>query len=138
MSSTKIQEYNLDPNNGFAKETSIDEVKTLIESLKTEIVAELSNIGCVKSIQRGTAKGTSSSDLITVTLDTAVNPDKCVVILKDSMSVYGTEISSTGGGEIQTVDLSYLYSLTSTQLQFYGNSADRRHDIVSWQLIEFY
>lgn len=56
MSSSKIQEYNLDPNMGLAKETSVQEVKTIsdeikslisseVASAKSAIIEEMSNIG---------------------------------------------------------------------------------------------
>ena len=48
MSSSKIQEYNLDPNMGLAKEESVQEVKNVSDEIKaligTEIATQLSTL----------------------------------------------------------------------------------------------
>lgn len=48
MSSSKIQEYNLDPNMGLAKEESVQEVKIVSDEIKaligTEIATQLSTL----------------------------------------------------------------------------------------------
>lgn len=50
MGSSKIQEYNLDPNCGFAKEETAQEILDAVNSMETSLTGELT-ANVVKSVQ---------------------------------------------------------------------------------------
>ena len=143
MSSSKIQEYNLDPNMGLAKEESVQEVKTVSDEIKaligTEIATQLSTLqnniitaigynssglsSCIRRIQRGTAFGGES-----VTLSGFTNLDKMVVLL--SGETYYTTGSTPCG--------IYLNTLTTTKLDVSASYEGAKQTKWSYQVIEFY
>ena len=87
MSSSKIQERNLDPNMGLAKEESVQEILSYMEQGVTANV--------VKSVQRGTITLSATENSKTATIN-AVNMDKASV---NFLGVYmGTNSGNHGEG----------------------------------------
>ena len=111
MSSSKIQEYNLDPNMGLAKEESVQEVKTVSDEIKaligTEIATQLNTLktdiiaampsgssgltSCIRKIQRGTAM--FKNEATSVTLSGFSTLGKMVVII-NGLSCYDTYVAT--------------------------------------------
>ena len=94
---------------------------------------------CVKSIQRGTTSAAS------VTIST-VDPEKCLVILKDSVNSASIEYGH--GTQSYVANGSLFSELASTKLTISRNSykyydtslssQKTRYGSVFWQIIEFY
>lgn len=145
MSSSKIQEYNLDPNMGLAKEESVQEVKNVSDEIKaligTEIATQLSTLktdiiaampsgssgltSCIRKIQRGrTYTSTIHLDDDKVALSGFTNLNKMIVLID---SVYNDEYDTSKTGV-------YVKELTKTYVQFGYTSAHT----FSYQVIEFY
>lgn len=147
MSSSKIQEYNLDPNMGLAKEESVQEVKTVSDEIKaligTEIATQLNTLktdiiaampsgssgltSCIRKIQRGTA--TFQDEATSVTLSGFSTLGKMVVII-NGLSCYDTYVATP-----------YITSLTTTKLtvNYSGDwNARLTAENYSYQVIEFY
>ena len=147
MSSSKIQEYNLDPNMGLAKEESVQEVKTVSDEIKaligTEIATQLNTLktdiiaampsgssgltSCIRKIQRGTA--TFQDEATSVTLSGFSTLGKMVVII-NGLSCYDAYVATP-----------YITSLTTTKLtvNYSGDwNARLNSENYSYQVIEFY
>lgn len=74
----------------------------------------------IKSIQRGTTTDTK------VTINT-VNPDKCIVLLDNSI---------LSNGEYY-VNGAYVVKLKEDTLELSSNYSNKNHSTVGWQIIEF-
>ena len=145
MGSSKIQEYNLDPNMGLAKEESVQEVKTVSDEIKaligTEIATQLSTLktdiiaampsgssgltSCIRKIQRGrvhTSQIVSDDDKVALSGFTNLNK---MIVLIDSVYTDDYDTSNTGV---------YVEELTKTYVQF----GWKYEHTFSYQVIEFY
>ncbi len=93
------------------------------------IYDSLGNISVIKSIQRGTAKGKSEDENIQIPIS-AVDPNKCMVLLDNSMIISGG-VSSVRGA--------YVISLEETMLTISpnGTRSGGTECEVGWQVIEF-
>jgi len=126
----------------------------------------LSNIKCVKSVQRGTGRlyVKFKSDNVKnyhpelkVPLNT-IDPNKCVVILNGACSTYfANDIPAYSSGNAERINPPHLFSLNSNELIIkdsfqvnltsYSTSDPKDEEgyftytgaaIISWQVIEFY
>lgn len=99
--------------------------KTQIPVIWNRLMSENASSGgldsnIIKSIQRGT---TSDTD---VAINT-VNPDKCIVLLNNSL------LSTTS----DNVDGAYVVKLKKDTLELSSNYSNKNSHTVGWQIIEF-
>lgn len=120
MSSSKIQEYNLDPNCGFAKEETAQEI---LSQMGQGVTANV-----VKSVQSGVINMKTGKKPITATIN-AVNVEKSVVLFNGagwaSTSHYQspwlqlTNSTTVSADSVTAGDSQYPATVTFTVLEFY-------------------
>lgn len=134
------------------KQCVTDEVAKVMEKLNGQganldtVLAKIQEVlesipnSMVKSVQKGntTEKSVSIAE---------VNPDKCIVILNNSVLSSDIKTGGTSSSWSDGTDGAILTSLTATQLQLTRNcyvsgdsilSSKTLYGTVSWQIIEFY
>ena len=117
-----------------ASQSSVDAIKTAIDTNDANMISTLTEIleavkiqdhSVVKSIQRGVGSMKAGSITTEITLDTGVNPDKCIVILT---------------GDSYYNETPYVYTLEANQLTVSQKSVVYNEDYInkfSWQVLEF-
>ena len=137
MSSSKIQEYNLDPNCGFAKEESVQQILSAVGSGVTANVVKSVQHGFVAA---GTARpGCESNSLTTsdayqyyvdVPISTVSNIDKCQVKI-DTYAGYSGNLYI---GRLIDNDTLRVYCDTGAN-QYTGGKVSLGF---TWEVTEFY
>ena len=107
-------------------------ILALLEAKQGELV---SNIGIIKSIQRGVREvynALGSEEYFDVEIDT-VNPDKCVVIINGGASSINTNYIGYTEYQLSSLSPNNLRVYNGYMMDDYVNYAE-----FSWQIIEFY
>ena len=115
----------------------LDRIGVTTDTGDNTLFGKLNGMGTVKSVQRGVAKPTAYSIIISIS---AVNPRKCLVILDNEYVGLGMKGSAAS---VSALNGACVTSLTADSLKLYTNYSHyldegEEYGRIGWQVIEFY